>query len=1469
MLLTAAALILATAGAAVATIGPPISFRLIDAAGPAQAGKTYKGTLEIIADEPIHVEGFRLEGAGWKTMSLDAPADSDVAKSSRLAVRFSAVPVNTDEPLVVAFELGDLTVRHPLDLSERHYRRMKEGLSARPVPAGEPRFTPKVTPFAATASTPTPLPDKEQIHQAPAGAQTYNVTVTGGWYYLHPLVGWLGAEGMKVSIWRAGTLFTETLAVTGTAENGRFSATVAWDPLDGPPHVGVTISTAGTNILVHDFTYDQNYAWSCGTWSTVAGGSIDIGDLTSGDESMMPAMHIMSMMSRNWAWHNSFGYNVDRETVFWPADGQYHNSAGVHISDSWHEGGYAHEYGHHWQTVFAPVPPHTYCNGICDFEVCTHCGWCSEAAPVPTMEGFCYWLGDVVPRAIELDTGIPINAADYADTLSMCGDVYDFPNQTEGFYAALLRDIYDATPDTHYVYGPWRDSLTENAHEILAVVHQDNPSTPMDFLNALIARYPGLNMASLWETALNCGFGLDTTAPGVVTNLASTSHAVNVSSPDQTINFSWTPATDAMSGIVGYGITVANSWGLPSAIQDIGKVSTYTTSALPPGTWYFSLRAKDRAGNWSSSYAHVGPYIVRDPQPSDLQTHLSFGWTRPLVPREDATAMGTNVLEPVTLAGNTAQTYWNLNGLNDGESATGAFSSRVYVDDVYVDARSWTNINAGGNYMVTNDGPLTIRGGRHTLSVFHDALEQVAETDETDNKWAHQWVWSPLSLTIGALTTRPAPPGYQAGWNEIVDGSAISYNCDGLSFASILFLNGGASWDAVYLYATDNAVDYDCRMHTHTTGASSGFTGSNQGWSARSAGYLDAVIVNGLAAGVGTRDVGVLNDSGGSSDYRAMRLRAGALALDDSVTAPMAQYEMMLMRRFEVAAADTGWYTITVSVDAPAQPFQLQCYLPTFQTGTISNYDARAATTTGRLSLNRHLTAVGAHALLVYRDPINGTDARTFTIEMERTPPDFTPAAPSGWYAPFVPRPLRDGTTASAARPDTLHGNANATYFNYSRMNDSPVSWTWDGQHLMNANAIVDGSTNLGGVGISTLAANQIRTSNQTDPRTVAGGRHVTAMVLDLNNDITELDETNNVYGEQYCWSPLPLPFATPIVRPAPPDRTGGWSQISSGETRWYNCDGLRLAAGGAESWRAVATMPGTTDDIDLRLHSALWGTKGGFTTSLTNSAWGLGQSDIVLVCAHDFIGLPAMAGTLDVGVTRVTDSLGYTSEAVLATALTPGSSETWGPFTLAAQHVMHLYSLWLTPDTWALRLDNLTGTVDWGLSLYAPDGPFKNKSGTMTDGLAYLNAGGQAEWLTVAVPTAGWYALAVWKVGAADLALGGSYHLRLNAGVSEVPGDTPPAASILSLTAAHPNPFNPQTRLVYNLAAAGPVRLDIYDLRGICVRTLVATSQVAGRHEAVWDGRDNGGQAAASGSYVVRLATEQGVRTSKVTLAK
>lgn len=88
-------------------------------------------------------------------------------------------------------------------------------------------------------------------------------------------------------------------------------------------------------------------------------------------------------------------------------------------------------------------------------------------------------------------------------------------------------------------------------------------------------------------------------------------------------------------------------------------------------------------------------------------------------------------------------------------------------------------------------------------------------------------------------------------------------------------------------------------------------------------------------------------------------------------------------------------------------------------------------------------------------------------------------------------------------------------------------------------------------------------------------------------------------------------------------------------------------------------------------------------------------------------------------------------------------------------------------------------------------------------------------------------------------------------------------------LHANFPNPFNPVTTIRYDLKAEGVVSLNIYNLLGQKVRTLVESRQSAGFKTVDWDGRNDAGQQVATGIYLYRLDAGDFVRTRKMLLIK
>jgi len=107
-------------------------------------------------------------------------------------------------------------------------------------------------------------------------------------------------------------------------------------------------------------------------------------------------------------------------------------------------------------------------------------------------------------------------------------------------------------------------------------------------------------------------------------------------------------------------------------------------------------------------------------------------------------------------------------------------------------------------------------------------------------------------------------------------------------------------------------------------------------------------------------------------------------------------------------------------------------------------------------------------------------------------------------------------------------------------------------------------------------------------------------------------------------------------------------------------------------------------------------------------------------------------------------------------------------------------------------------------------------------------------------------------------------YEITLNATT-----DVNPIIYKNALSPNYPNPFNPETTISYEIASDGIVKLDIFNLKGQLVKTLVNENKVSGPHKVVWKGTDKYGRKVASGIYQYRLTTKEGSITRKMVLMK
>jgi hypothetical protein len=1454
ILLLAAGLTLVCA-AAMADIGPPVTIKLSSELKPAVAGQEYTGRLMITTHAPVTMDNFRIEGRSWKQGKVQQLDIQNAEKSAAHEITFSAVPDDPDRPLIILFDVAGQTVRKELDLSPRNIER-----AFKPAPT---RAAPPVLPSPYHSSDHYGLEPETSV--APEKNAASVVHITGRFSYLRPDGVRDMARSMLVQVYDEDYDMDadDLLASWYTDEYGYYDFwfdTTNDDPADIADIV-VVFKATNEKVYVRNPTTDQIYAYSSITYYDFTGSELNLGHLEpEADE--YPGLFLYNSTTRAYLWCiQQSGYEMPPVDIYWPEgdSGAWYTlgTNDIHVSTAreWNDGTIGHEYGHFWENTFSIQEPLYYCNTgwWCDTNGCGHCLWCRENPVVAWVEGWAQFF--TMAYTNDLGALFAIDALEPRDfeVLQQCGtDGFHDPEITEGFCAAMLQDIYDENFENDPQYPDWSDWASLGLDEIFTVVDLDDPTSPSSFLDAFIARYP-LYKEGIWQTAANNGYDPDGYYPGIVTGLTSYSHDKTGDSADPTIDFTWVAAEDDASGIAGHGISISFSPEMPGEVMDIGPETAYTTPPLDPGTYWFNIRPVDRAGHWCQYYSTYGPVTIRAAEEVDLAWYDSPNWPYPLVPSDVTTNTSTSCPVPATLTGGTTATYWNVRGINNGDAAATGFHVGLNVDGQSKAGLTFALANGGGGqYYSTNRGPLFFEGGRHTIGAFHDDLNAFAEPSETNNVWAHQFVWTGSDMILNETYGLEPPPASNGGWEDVVDGQTKYYNCFGQEFSSTGY------WHAVSLKALEQDENYELRLHLASTGAQNGYA-ANLAYSARGAGFLDAVLINTNTTGYLDYNIGVLNHYGSSDIYTTELVRETIHAFGDSLTYTMGAGHQLRMFEFRVNTADTGQVSIVVESDPADGPLKVLWLDENFTYGTLYSYDAYSAQDEyGRARIDVVIPEYGYNCVVVYREPIDGNTAQDFTLEIQTTAPDLRVVYEPGWDSPLVPRPTPDGTDPLVARPDTLHGvHDGATYINCAIMNDSPTvanAPRWD--------IDLDGELWLR-LSNAYRPAYSVSLFNSTLAQNVRGGRHTMDVECDPEQTMEEISENNNIYGEQWVWGPEPMAVGASSTRLSPPNAYGGWSKVTTSAGVYYNCDGMRIPA--THNWHAMAVAPiNETDRIALRMHRPVSGVSGGFGPNVAYSNWAAGNSDFVLV---NFNQTPPME--MDIGVLDFDDGGNYQAHSVAASWLDADPTGTYGPYVLGAGAILSLHELsFTTAGPQAILLESTSGTVDWGMTLYGEDVTYAAKSAALPGGSSWLAGEGADELMIVDIPAPGSLCLAVWKVGSTDLDVAGTYQLTVQSGATPV-GDDGGLPRLTRLAAAQPNPFNPSTTLSFDLARPEMVILEVYDLQGRLVRSLLHESRTAGTHSVRWNGLDNGGRQVASNVYLARFQAGAINESRKLVLLK
>jgi hypothetical protein len=164
---------------------------------------------------------------------------------------------------------------------------------------------------------------------------------------------------------------------------------------------------------------------------------------------------------------------------------------------------------------------------------------------------------------------------------------------------------------------------------------------------------------------------------------------------------------------------------------------------------------------------------------------------------------------------------------------------------------------------------------------------------------------------------------------------------------------------------------------------------------------------------------------------------------------------------------------------------------------------------------------------------------------------------------------------------------------------------------------------------------------------------------------------------------------------------------------------------------------------------------------------------------------------------------------------------------------------------------------VSWGRSSVAAGAPAYSASHTVWNGASHDICG---------LPTCTWY-FTVKSLNFLDMT--SAYSPEDTVVIDPHPTGVRNGKSRFILDQNSPNPFNPTTAISFEIPTSAKVRLEVFDVRGALVATLVNDDMPPGRQSVVWDGSNSRGHPVASGHYFYRLTAGKEVITKKMILLK
>jgi thermitase len=331
-----------------------------------------------------------------------------------------------------------------------------------------------------------------------------------------------------------------------------------------------------------------------------------------------------------------------------------------------------------------------------------------------------------------------------------------------------------------------------------------------------------------------------------------------------------------------------------------GPNETLTYTVITTGYYISVVFKPSYTGLSLANIYDVSVYLT----PSNLTYSTPTGWSYPVVPRNAAGADSNNCTLTASLPGNTANTYLNFCSYNQGPNAT----TTSYLNYIFVDSVSWYGTAGISPHPVATYSKHlnklssnVIRGGRHTMAIFIDRNNTIIESNESDNWYARQFIWSPYPLSDGTSVNRNAPP---------MLGSETYPNCDGFEYTT-------GWWGAVGILPYNTTNNYDLWLFNPWTNSLTGFDVPLLA-SEEASGLSDFIIATDQVGGGDTYDVGVVQGSAtlGTGNFVIQQANEEDTWYNYGTYGPFTFGSNQVLGVWEVYLDSVGYYSFRVEVDS-------------------------------------------------------------------------------------------------------------------------------------------------------------------------------------------------------------------------------------------------------------------------------------------------------------------------------------------------------------------------------------------------------------------------------------------------------------------------------------------------------------------------------------------------------------------------